>query len=268
MRIFGKPNGTLNILRVQWKTPLEMFYLNWTSESFSDRDLTIGFRTVKMDLVKVGVHEAHDMSGGFYIESLESLEILEFETRIRFIIMKLWTSFPGPFCSQKGLKPTLQNSLLNSIAKGTISPNQLIAIVYNVEAESYEKVFRLISQSNVGRVFVTSKSQNSALQMDQWEEFGRSVVGNWPSCGCWDINECTMGRSTCNEDETCLNALGKVFICCHIKIFHGSISIKNRQKDRTIVSIHQNQFLLLEENLAVPQDHAQHHVMEMDSATL
>ena len=107
--------------------------------------------------------------------------------------------------------------------------------------------------------------------MDQWEEFGRSVVGNWPSCGCWDINECTMGRSTCNEDETCLNALGKVFICCHIKIFkifHGSISIKNRQKDRTIVSIHQNQFLLLEENLAVPQDHAQHHVMEMDSATL
>lgn len=86
MQIFGKPNGTLNTLRVQWKTPLEMFYLNWTSESFSDRDLTIGFRTVKMDLVKVGVHEAHDMSGGFYIESLE---ILEFETRIRFIIMKL-----------------------------------------------------------------------------------------------------------------------------------------------------------------------------------
>ena len=114
----------------------------------------------------------------------------------------------GPFCSQKGLKPTLQNSLLNSIAKGTINQNQLIAIVYNVEAESYEKVFRLISQSNVGRVFVTSKSQNSALQMDQWEEFGRSVVGNWPSCGCWDINECTMGRSSCNEEEICINALG------------------------------------------------------------
>ena len=46
--------------------------------------------------------------------------------------------------------------------------------------------------------------------MDQWEEFGRSVVGNWPSCGCWDINECTMGRSNCNADEICLNALGRV----------------------------------------------------------
>lgn len=57
MQIFGKPNGTLNILRVQWKTQLEIFYRNWISESFSDRDLTIGFPTAKMDLVKVSVLE-------------------------------------------------------------------------------------------------------------------------------------------------------------------------------------------------------------------
>ena len=118
----------------------------------------------------------------------------------------------GPFCSQKSLDSNLPNQLLNEIAKGNIQSSQLIGVIYEAEVENYEKIFRLSHAANIGKLFVTSGSRNELPEITDWAGYIRSLQGGWPSCGCWDLNECTHGIASCDDDEICANTLGS-FLC-------------------------------------------------------
>lgn len=117
----------------------------------------------------------------------------------------------GPFCRQRHVDYHLPRRLSDALAKGSIASRSLLAQFYDVDTEDYEKVVRLANKSNIGRFFITTKKQSEQkpAEIVNWKQLIRSLQGNWISCGCWDVNECSLEIDDCEMNEICTNTLGE-----------------------------------------------------------
>ena len=127
----------------------------------------------------------------------------------------------GPFCKQDQLSESIVGDIVNAIGNGSIKSEKFSTMVFDVDINELNDITQAhYGQTVSGGLFISDQANSKLTHRPTFFDLllnlvnSNSLTRSTTSCGCSDVDECTLNPPVCGQHTVCVNNGGSYSCEC------------------------------------------------------